>query len=158
MYSSIDNIEQLQARVKVLEQQQAEEWLELKSQVHDQYERLKPANLIRNAFGGLSDNLNFNPDGDILRDGAALVSGMIVNSVMAGSKNKTLKKTLSVALFSVAMYFITRYREEIIQGGNNVMDFITDRVDKIKDNIAANMAERRKGRKDEDDDDDSDMD
>ena len=154
MYNAIDTIEQLRARVQVLEQQQDVEWMEMKKAVRDQYESLKPANLIRNAFDGLSDNLNFNPEGDMLRDGAALVSGMLVNSVMAGSKNKTLKKTLSIALFSVAMYIITRYREDIIEGGNNVMDFISDRVDKMKTNMAARKARREA---EEETDDDMDM-
>lgn len=155
MYNNIDTIEQLRARIQVLEQQQDVEWMEMKKAVRDQYERLKPANLIRNAFDGLSDNLNFKPEGDILREGAALVSGMLVNSIMAGSKNKTLKKTLSVALFSVAMYFITRYKEDILQGGNNVLDFISDRVDKIKTNMAARKARRES---EEEMDDDMDMD
>jgi len=142
MYSNIDSIEQLRDRVKVLEQQQDDQWMELKGAVHDQYERLKPANLIRNAFDGLTDNLNFNPEGDTLRDGAALVSGMIVNTIMSGSKNKNLKKTLSIALFSIAMYFITRHREEILTAGNKVMEFISDRVDQIRTKSAMRKARK----------------
>jgi hypothetical protein len=140
MYSNIDTIEQLNARVQVLEQQRAAEWKEMKDRVNEQYERLKPANLIKNAFGDLSDNLNLNQDGDILREGAALASGMIVNAVMSGSKNKALKKWLSVALFSVATYFITRHREDIVNAANKVVNFITDKLNSAQTRRAARKA------------------
>lgn len=157
MYSNIDTIDQLQARVKVLEEQQVAEWKEMKSQVKDQYERLKPANLIRNAFGDLSDNLslNLNPDADILREGAAMASSMIANAILSGSKNKSLKKWLALALFTAATYFITNYREEIIETGNKAVAFVSDRLNNAKVRRAA-----RKARKEamEEMDDDMEMD
>jgi hypothetical protein len=155
MYNYIDTIDQLHDRVTLLRQQKDNQWQEMKGQVHDQYERLKPANLIRTAFDSVTENLNFNTDGDILRDGAALVSGMIVNGVMSGSKNKALKKGLSIALFSVAMYFITRHRDDIVNAGNNIMELISDKVAQIRVKSAA-----RKARKEamEEMDDDMDMD
>ena len=155
MYSNINTIDQLRARVEELEKQQLVGWLTIKDTVQDQYERLKPANLIRNAIDGFSDNLNISADGDILREGAALVSGVIVNTVMSGTKNKKLKKTLTIALFSVAMYFITQHREEIMNAGNKVVDFVTDKINTFKAKSAA-----RKARKEamEEMDDDMDMD
>ncbi len=157
MYSNIDTVDQLQARVKVLEEQQAAEWKEMKSKVKDQYERLKPANLIRNAFGDLSDNLNlnFNPESDFLREGAAMASSMIVNAVLSGSKNKSLKKWVTLAVFTAATYFITNYREEIIEAGNKAVGFVSDRLNNAKVRRAA-----RKARKEamEEMDDDMDMD
>ena len=140
MYSNIDTIDQLRARVQVLEQQKAAEWKVMKARVNDQYDRLKPANLIKNAFGDLSDNLNLNQDGDILREGAALASGMIVNAIMSGSKNKALKKWLSIALFSVATYFITRHRDDIVNAGNKVVNFITDKLNNAQTKRAARKA------------------
>ena len=155
MYSNINTIDQLRARVEELEKEQLAGWMEIKNSVHDTYERLKPANLIRNAIDGFSDNLNISADGDILREGAALVSGVIVNTVMSGTKNKKLKKTLTIALFSVAMYFITQHREEIMNAGNKVVDFVTDKINTFKAKSAA-----RKARKEamEEMDDDMDMD
>lgn len=157
MYSNIDTVDQLQARVKVLQEQQAAEWKGMKTQVKDQYERLKPANLIRNAFGDLSDNLNlnFNPESDFLREGAAMASSMIVNAVLSGSKNKSLKKWVTLAVFTAATYFITNYREEIIEAGNKVITFASDRLNNAKARRAA-----RKARKEamEEMDDDMDMD
>jgi len=142
MYSNIDTVDQLQARVKVLQEQQAAEWKEMKSQVKDQYELLKPANLIRNAFGDLSDSLslNLNPEADILREGAAMASGMIANAILSGSKNKSLKKWLALALFTGATYIITNYREEIIDAGNKVVTFVSDRLNNAKVRRAARKA------------------
>ena len=142
MYSNIDTVDQLQARVKVLQEQQAAEWKEMKSQVKDQYELLKPANLIRNAFGDLSDSLslNLNPEADILREGAAMASSMIANAILSGSKNKSLKKWLALALFTDATYIITNYREEIIDAGNKVVTFVSDRLNNAKVRRAARKA------------------
>lgn len=144
----IDGIDELRARVKVLEQQKAAEWKEMKDRVNDQYDRLKPANLIRNAFEDLTGNLNqnLNADGDMLKDGAALLSGMVVNAMMSGSKNKSLKKWLTFALFSIATYFITRHREEIVEAGHKVMDFVSDKLDQMKQK-AGERAERRRAKR-----------
>jgi len=147
MYSNIDTIDQLRARVQELEQQQKAEWKEMRNEVREQYERLKPANLIRNAFDDLTGNFKINPEADILNEGAGLVTGMLVNTIMSGSKNKALKKWLSVALFSVATYFISRHREDILNAGNKVMAFISDRMDMARANRAA-----RKARKEAEDD------
>ena len=142
MYSNIDTIDQLRARVQVLEQQQKAEWKEMRNEVREQYERLKPANLIRNAFDDLTGNFKMNPEADILTEGAGLVTGMLVNTIMSGSKNKALKKWMSIALFSVATYFISRHRDDILNAGNKLMDFISDRMDRFKANSAARKARK----------------
>lgn len=141
--NQIKDIEQLRAKVLVLEQQRAAEWKDLRSSVSDQYERLKPANIIRNAIDGLVGPVDsINTESDILREGAALASGMLVNSIMSGSKNKSLKKWLTMALFSVATYFISKHREEIVEAGQRVMDFVSDKFEQMKTNIAAREARR----------------
>lgn len=136
----IKDIEQLRARVQVLEQQQASEWKELKSRVQDQYERIKPSNLIRTAFEGLTDARD--PQADILKDGAAMASSMLVNSIMAGSKNKPLKKWVTLIVFSIVNYFVTQHRDDIVQVGHKVVDFVSDRLKKVQD-----RAEDRSSRK-----------
>ena len=153
MYSNIDTADQLLARVKVLEEQRESEWKEMKDRVKDQYERLKPANLIRSAIDGFTENINLNAEGDILREGAALVSGVLVNTVLPGAKNKKLKKTLTIALFSVAMYFITQHRAEILNAGNKVIDFVTDKINTFKA-----KREARKARKEAEMEEDEDFD
>ena len=53
--TEITNIDQLQARVQELERDQDIQWKQLKDNVKEQYENIKPINLIKNAFSGLSD-------------------------------------------------------------------------------------------------------
>ena len=142
----IKYIDQLRARVQALEQQQAAEWKELKSRVHDQYERIKPANLLRTAFEGLTDAQD--PQADILKDGAAMASSMLVNTIMAGSKNKPLKKWVTLIVFSIVNYFVTQHRDDIVQAGHKVVDFVSDRLKKVQDKAEGRRA-RKKSRAEE---------
>ena len=142
----IKDIDQLRARVQALEQQQAAEWKELKSRVHDQYERIKPANLLRTAFEGLTDAQD--PQADILKDGAAMASSMLVNTIMAGSKNKPLKKWVTLIVFSIVNYFVTQHRDDIVQAGHKVVDFVSDRLKKVQDKAEGRRA-RKKARAEE---------
>lgn len=142
----IKDIDQLRARVQALEQQQATEWKELKSRVHDQYERIKPANLLRTAFEGLTDAQD--PQADILKDGAAMASSMLVNTIMAGSKNKPLKKWVTLIVFSIVNYFVTQHRDDIVQAGHKVVDFVSDRLKKVQDKAEGRRA-RKKARAEE---------
>lgn len=140
--NSIKDIEMLRARVQALEQQQAEEWKALRSRVQDQYERIKPSNLLRTAFEGLTDAQD--PQADILKDGAAMASSMLVNTIMAGSKNKPLKKWVTLIVFSIVNYFVTQHRDDIIQAGHKVVDFVSDRLKKVQDKAEGRSARRKK--------------
>ncbi len=138
----IKDIDGLRARVQALEQQQAEEWKELRSRVQDQYERIKPSNLLRTAFEGLTDAQD--PQADILKDGAAMASSMLVNTIMAGSKNKPLKKWVTLIVFSIVNYFVSQHRDDIIQAGHKVVDFVSDRLKKVQDKAEGRSARRKK--------------
>ena len=63
--TEITNIDQLQARVQELERDQDIQWKQLKDNVKEQYENIKPINLIKNAFSGLTDNID--SESDILK-------------------------------------------------------------------------------------------
>jgi hypothetical protein len=130
MYN-ISGIDQLNARVLELQQQQALEWKKMKGALNMQYDRLNPANFIQNAFSGLADSLD--PDSDILQDGAAVVSGMVVNSIMSGYKNKPLKKWLTLVLFTAVSYVLSKHKEEILEGGHKLMAYITDKLKAYRD-------------------------
>ncbi len=138
----IKDIDGLRARVQALEQQQAEEWKELRSRVQDQYERIKPSNLLRTAFEGLTDAQD--PQADILKDGAAMASSMLVNTIMAGSKNKPLKKWVTLIVFSIVNYFVSQHRDDIVQAGHKVVDFVSDRLKKVQDKAEGRSARRKK--------------
>ncbi len=147
--TEITNIDQLQARVQELERDQDIQWKQLKDNVKEQYENIKPINLIKNAFSGLTDNID--SESDILKEGAALASGLIANAIMSGSKNKPMKRWVTLALFSAATYLITRYQDEIIAAGHNVMEFVTKKVDQFKANMERKRAEKEAEEEEEED-------
>jgi hypothetical protein len=147
---NIHDIDQLQARVQELELQQDAMWADLKNDVHERYENLKPANLIKNAFSGITDSLD--SETDILKEGAALVSGLVANALLSGSKNKPLKRWITLALFSAATYLVTRYQDEILEAGNKVMHYVTDKLRHFKANRDRKRAEREAAAFDEEED------
>ena len=147
--TEITNIDQLQARVQELERDQDIQWKQLKDNVKEQYENIKPINLIKNAFSGLTDNID--SESDILKEGAALASGLIANAIMSGSKNKPMKRWVTLALFSAATYLISRYQDEIIAAGHNVMEFVAKKVDQFKANMERKRAEKEAEEEEEED-------
>ena len=147
--TEITDIEMLQARVQELERDQDIQWKQLKDNVKQQYENIKPINLIKNAFSGLTDSID--NESDILKEGAALASGLIANAIMSGSKNKPMKRWVTLALFSAATYLITRYQDEIIAAGHNVMEFVAKKVDQFKANMDRKRAEKEAEEEEEED-------
>ena len=147
--TEITDIDMLQARVQELERDQDIQWKQLKDNVKQQYENIKPINLIKNAFSGLTDNID--SESDILKEGAALASGLIANAIMSGSKNKPMKRWVTLALFSAATYLITRYQDEIIAAGHNVMEFVAKKVDQFKANMDRKRAEKEAEEEEEED-------
>ena len=147
--TEITNIDQLQARVQELERDQDIQWKQLKDNVKEQYENIKPINLIKNAFSGLTDSID--NESDILKEGAALASGLIANAIMSGSKNKPMKRWVTLALFSAATHLITRYQDEIIAAGHNVMEFVAKKVDQFKANMERKRAEKEAEEEEEED-------
>ena len=138
--NEITNIDLLRARILELERDQDIQWKQLKDNVKEQYENLKPVNLIKNAFSSITDSID--NENDILKEGAALASGLIANAIMSGSKNKPLKRWVTLALFSAATYLISKYQDEIIEAGHNVMEFVTKKVEQFKANIERKRAAR----------------
>lgn len=147
--TEITNIDQLQARVQELERDQDLQWKQLKDNVKEQYENIKPINLIKNAFSGLTDSID--NESDILKEGAALASGLIANAIMSGSKNKPLKRWVTLALFSAATYLISKYQDEIIEAGHNVMEFVSKKVEQFKANMERKRAAREADEEEEED-------
>ena len=64
--TEITDIDMLQARVQELERDQDIQWKQLKDNVKQQYENIKPINLIKNAFSGLTDSID--NESDILKE------------------------------------------------------------------------------------------
>lgn len=136
----ITNIDQLERRIALLEQQDAGEWKSLKSSLKVQYEAIRPSNVIKNMLDDIQETVD--SETDILHNGAALVSNLIADSLTTGSKNKSIRKWLSLVLFSVATFFVSRHREEIEEGGEKLLDYVSDQLKKSKERLEKNVAPR----------------
>jgi len=145
---NINDIEELRERVKMLELQRKVEWKAIKERVTNQYDQLRPTNLIHNAFSSMAETLG--EDSDVIKEGAALASGLVVNAIMSGSKNKSLKKWVTLVVFSIVSYFVAKHREDILEAGEKVVNNISDRLKKMK----AKRAERKRQREAEAEEDD----
>lgn len=132
--NKIKTIDQLEARIAILEHKQQAEWNEMKSRVSDTYESIKPATFVRNMVGDIKDS--FGSKSDILHDGAALASGMIANALTSGSKNKPMRKLISVLLFTLVTYLITKHREEIVAAGNTAFKYVSDKFQDLKEKMS----------------------
>lgn len=140
----IRNIDQLHARVRELKLKQKSDWKAIKGNVKDQYEKLKPSNLINNLVGNIPTRID--PESDFLEQSAGVVSNLVVNSLLSHSKNKALKKWLSLLVFYGLTYVVSRYREEIIEAGNKFLNYISDRLHAAKEKSKA-KAKRREEEK-----------
>jgi hypothetical protein len=149
--NEIINVDLLRARILELENDQDTQWKQLKDNVKQQYENIKPINLIKNAFSNITDSID--NENDILKEGAALASGLIANAIMSGTKNKLMKRWVTLALFSAATYLISKYQDEIIEAGHNVMEFVTKKVDQFKANIERKRAAREEKEEEEEEED-----
>jgi len=145
---NINDIEELRERVKMLELQRKVEWKAIKERVTNQYDQLRPSTLIHNAFSSMAETLG--EDADVLKEGAALASGLVVNAIMSGSKNKSLKKWVTLVVFSIVTYFVSKHREDILEAGEKVVNNISDRLNKMK----AKRAERKRQREAEEEEED----
>ena len=145
---NINDIEELRERVKILELQRKVEWKAIRERLTDQYDQLRPTNLIHNAFNSMAETLG--EDADVLKEGAALASGLVVNAIMSGSKNKSLKKWVTLVVFSIVTYFVSKHREDILEAGEKVVDNISSRLQKMK----AKRAERKRQREAEEEEED----
>jgi hypothetical protein len=129
----ISSYDQLEARIALLEKQQAGEWKELKGRLKDQFEAIKPSNIIHHFVGDIKETIGH--EADLLHNGAALASNLIADALTAGSKNKSLRKWFALVLFSVATYFVSKHREEIAEEGKKLLDYLSEQLKKPKIHI-----------------------
>lgn len=128
--TTIKTPDQLEERIRELQQQKHQQWTGLKSNVHGTVENLKPANLIRNAFSGITEKVDLKSD--VLQAGVSLAAGMIINLILGRTKNKPLKKGLKVVLIFAITSYVAKHRDEIIEMGSSLIQKVKDKLSKDK--------------------------
>lgn len=128
--TTIKTPDQLEERIRELQHQRQQQWAGLKNNVHGTVENLKPANLIRNAFTGITEKTDLTSD--VFQAGASLAAGLIINLILGPTKNKPLKKGLKVILLFVITSYVAKHRDEIIAMGTSLIQQLKDKLSKEK--------------------------
>jgi hypothetical protein len=134
--TTIKTPDQLEERIRELQQQRRQQWSGLKNNVNGTVENLKPANLIRNAFSGITEKVDLKSD--VLQAGVSLAAGMIINLILGRTKNKPLKKGLKVVLIFAITSYVAKHRDEIIEMGSSLIQKVKDTLSKDKNEEVEN--------------------
>lgn len=85
----IYTIDTLNQRIKFLEEQQDKEWFEIKDEIGDIKENLKPTNLIRNAVGELNEAIGLKSE--LAQSAISIGIGYLAKKIVIGKTDSTFK-------------------------------------------------------------------
>lgn len=92
----IYTIDTLNQRIKFLEEQQDKEWFEIKDEIGDIKDNLKPTNLIRNAVGELNEAIGLKSE--IAQSAISIGIGYLAKKIVIGKTDSTFKNILGSIL------------------------------------------------------------
>ena len=116
---NINPIDALHARILLLENQQKQDLLLLKSQVHVTFESLRPINLIKSTLTEVSTSTNLKHS--LLQNAIGLVTGYLSRKVLVGSSHNPLVGFLG-SLFQFAVgNVVAKHSDPIIEKGESLI-------------------------------------
>ena len=121
-------MDELKASIVLLEAKQAEEGALLKEQFKITYESLKPANLIKNALGELTDSTDFKPD--LMGETLSLAIGYLSKKAVVGSSTNPLRKIFGTLLQMGVTSVISNNAEGIKSSAINLINNIFKKQEK----------------------------
>ncbi|WP_229684221.1 hypothetical protein [Flavobacterium limi] len=86
---NIYTIDTLNQQIKLLEEQQDKEWLDIKEEIGDIKENLKPTNLIRNAVGELNEAIGLKSE--LAQSAISIGLGYLAKKLVVGKTDSTFK-------------------------------------------------------------------
>lgn len=114
--------ESLKESIRLLEIRQAEEGKQLKTQVKEVYESLKPVNLVKNSLKEMAESTELT--GSLIETIAALFSGYLANKVVAGSKKGMFARILGLFL----QFGVTKL---VANHADTIRDFVSEWIDRL---------------------------
>ncbi|MBP4142187.1 hypothetical protein J3S90_10275 [Flavobacterium sp. P4023] len=102
----------LKEAIHLLKLKQDQELLELKDQYYYTYESLKPVNIIKKAFGQMTQSSEFR--GNVLSNVIGIASGYLTKKVLVGSTHNPVKRILGTLLQFVITNVVTKKTEKTI--------------------------------------------
>jgi hypothetical protein len=86
---TIYTIDSLNQRIKLLEDQQDREWCEIKDEIEEIKENLKPLNLIRNTVQEINEAIGFKSD--LAQSAISIGIGYLAKKLVVGKTDSTFK-------------------------------------------------------------------
>ena len=99
--------------IELLKRKQEHELIELKDQYFYTYESLKPANLIKKAFGQMAHSSEFRTN--VVSNVVGLATGYLSKKVLIGSTHSPVKKILGSLLQFVVTTAVSKRTEKTIE-------------------------------------------
>ncbi|WP_163397696.1 hypothetical protein [Flavobacterium fluviatile] len=93
---TIYTIDSLNQRIKLLEEQQDREWCDIKDEIDEIKENLKPLNLIRNTLQEVNEAVGFKSD--LAQSAISIGIGYLAKKLVVGKTDSTFKNILGSVL------------------------------------------------------------
>jgi len=93
---TIYTIDSLNQKIKFLEDQQDREWCEIKDEIEEIKENLKPLNLIRNTFEEVNEAVGFKSD--LAQSAISIGIGYLAKKLVVGKTDSIFKNILGSVL------------------------------------------------------------
>lgn len=93
---TIYTIDSLNQKIKFLEAQQDKEWCEIKDEIDDIKENLKPLNLIRNTVQEVNEAVGFKSD--LAQSAISIGIGYLAKKLVIGKTHSTFKNIIGSVL------------------------------------------------------------
>ncbi|PXY42334.1 hypothetical protein DMB65_03645 [Flavobacterium cheongpyeongense] len=93
---NINTIDTLNQQIKLLEELQHKEWCDIKEEIGDVKENLKPTNLIRKAVGEINDSIGIRSE--IAQSAISILIGYLAKKIVVGKTHSTFKNILGSVL------------------------------------------------------------
>jgi hypothetical protein len=93
---TIYTIDSLNQRIKLLEEQQDREWCDIKDEIDEIKENLKPLNLIRNTIREVNEAVGFKSD--LAQSAISIGIGYLAKKLVIGKTDSTFKNILGSIL------------------------------------------------------------
>jgi hypothetical protein len=106
----IYTIDTLNQRIKLLEEQQDKEWSEIKEEIGDIKENLRPTNLIRNAVSEINGAIGLKSE--IAQSAISIGIGYLAKKIVIGKTESTFKNILGTVLQLAVTTLVSKPHDE----------------------------------------------
>ena len=126
----------LNESIRLLQQKQALELIQLKEQFHATYESLKPLNLIKSTLHEVADSSEVK--NNILNNVVELTASFLLKKLLGDTSHSPIKRTIGTLLELAMTTIVGNYSETIIACAENILQGILRKGDKQNEEFYTN--------------------